>query len=151
MILLKEYEDLNDVLLHIKIQIQESIDFARQYCPDVSDPRELFYWLHDRVKYMSDPVTIELIMTMETMMNGTRTGVPGGGDCDDFTITGVASLIACGFEDVQIVLAGRRKDNPVHIYCRVKYGGDWYAFDLTNEQFDYERNYKYIQNLDFVL
>jgi transglutaminase-like putative cysteine protease len=149
MILLKKYESLEDVLLHIKIQILESLDFAEKFIPTFNNPRELFYWLHDRVTYLSDPTTIELIMTMQTMMDGTRTGIPGAGDCDDFTITAMACLYVAGFTENQIVLAGRKKNLPVHIYCRTYFNGDWYVFDLTNDQFDYQRSYKYIQHLDF--
>jgi len=151
MILLKKYESLEDVLKFIKLQIRDSIQYAKDSIPAFSDPAELFYWLKDRVIYKSDPVTIELIMTMETMMSGSRTGTPGAGDCDDFTITAMACLIACGFSKNRIVLTGKNSDSPVHIYVSTFYNGNWYAFDLTNENFDQERKYKFKQELDFKL
>ena len=149
MILLKDHEGLDDVLRHIKIQIIDSIQYACDVVPDFSDPELLFYWLKERITYKSDPTTIELIMTMQTMMDGFRTGVPGAGDCDDFTITALASLYACGFMDNEIVLSGNDKYNPVHIYCRTNVDGYWFVFDLTENYFNEERNYKYYQYLPF--
>jgi hypothetical protein len=151
MILLKSYESLEDVLKYIKLQIIESIPYAKSTLPRFTNPMELFYYLHDRVTYMSDPVTIELIMTMKTMMEGTRTGVPGAGDCDDFTITAAASLYAQGWEKMEIVLAGRTKAAPVHIYLRIRHDYDWYVFDLTEPEFNLERKYAYYQNLELIL
>lgn len=149
MILLKEYESLEDVLQHIKVQVNDSIEFAGEFCPTFSDPESLFYWLHDRVKYVSDPTTIELIMTMKTMMSGDRTGIRGGGDCDDFTITGLACLISQGFDINNIVLVGNNRRTPVHIFCETFHEGDWYSFDLTNAEYNFERPYKYRQSLPF--
>lgn len=151
MILLKEYESLEDVLLHIKYQVRDSINYAKDNIPIFRDPAELFYWLHDRVTYLSDPTTVELIMTMETMMTGSRTGTPGAGDCDDFTITGLASLIASGFVKNKIVLTGKSSTTPVHIYISTFYAGSWYTFDLTNSKFNQERKYNFRQELVFKL
>lgn len=151
MILLKEYESLEDVLKFIKVQIKDSIEYAKDNIPSFNNPASLFYWLKDRVIYKNDPATIELIMTMETMMKGERTGTPGAGDCDDFTITGMACLIASGFHKNNIVLTGRNSEAPVHIYISTFYDGSWYAFDLTNEEFDQERKYKFKQELVFSL
>jgi len=142
---------VSHVLEHIKIQISEGVDYALETLPTFQTPEHLFYYLKDRVTYMNDPETIELIMTMQTMLTGTRTGVPGGGDCDDFTITSVASLISQGWEDIEIILAGRNAKNPVHIYCRVLFQGEWFVFDLTNEQFNEERKYNFYQELEFCL
>lgn len=149
MVLLKEYESLSDVLIHIKKQIIDSLDYAEKTVPKFAEPESLFYWLKDRIIYREDPATIELIMSMETMMNGSRTGTRGAGDCDDFTITGIASCYANGWHDIKIALAGRQADAPVHIYFLVNFGGEWFSFDLTNKQFNHQRPYKFRQLLDF--
>jgi len=150
MILLKEYEDLSDVLIHIKKQVIDSLEYASENLPAFRDPRELFYWLKDRTVYLSDPSTIELLMSMETLMDGSRTGIPGAGDCDDFTITGLASCIVNGWLKNKIVLVGRERSAPVHIYFTTNYEGIDYVFDLTNPDFNQERkNYRYRQYLDF--
>lgn len=150
MILLKEYEDLSDVLIHIKKQVIDSLDYASDVLPSFRDPSELFYYLKDRTVYLSDPTTIELLMTMQTLMEGTRTGIPGAGDCDDFTITGLACCIVNGWLKNKIVLVGRDRKAPVHIYFTTNYQGVDYVFDLTNPEFNHERNsYKFRQYLEF--
>jgi len=151
--LTKDYDSLEDTLLMIKVQISESIDQIIE--SDIQPPldaEELFYWLKDRTTYMNDPNSIELLMTYNTLMSGSRTGVAGGGDCDDFTIAAVASLLYQGFRHIEIVLAGNDKDCPVHIYCRLYCFEDIYCnFDLTEDHFDQIRPYKYVQNFPFSL
>lgn len=152
MILLKEYQDLNDVLIHLKIQVMHSIEYAQKTIPEFNNPRQLFYWLKERVIYVDDPSTIELLLTMETLFNGSRTGVIGGGDCDDFTITGLACLIASGFTKNNIVLVGKNSSTPLHIYIQTEFKGVKYWFDLTNEHFDNQRTtYKFQQILKFKI
>lgn len=151
MILIKDYADLTDTLLHIKKQVIDSLDFANVWLPSIDDPAELFMYLKDRTTYISDPPGIELIMTMQTMISGSRTGIPGGGDCDDFTIAALASLYCIGFTDLRVVLAGRRRTLPVHIYCDVNDGTGWKAFDLTEDHYGQFRPYPYYQNLTFSL
>jgi len=153
MVFFREYDDLADTLIHLKRQVKDSLAYARSVLPAFDSPEELFSYLKARVIYLSDPLhtdkePIELLMTMQTMMKGTRTGKPGAGDCDDFTITSLASLKVSGFNDLYVILVGRKKSNPVHIYAGVKWNGKLCAFDLTNSRFDYERvNYKYKQPL----
>lgn len=152
MILLKEYETLSDVLIKLKHQVIDSLNYADDNVPDFSEPASLFYWLKDRTIYKNDPSTIELLMTMETMLSGTRTGIPGAGDCDDFTISGLASCLVCGFGPLEVVLAGRDKRAPVHIYFRVLDGQSWKVFDLTNSKFNQERDsYKFKQYIPFKI
>lgn len=157
MISFKDYNGLADTLLNLKRQVIDSISFAQKVIPSVSTPEELFYFLKQHTIYRSDPKhtdgeDIELLMTMQTLMNGSRTGTPGAGDCDDFTITSLASLIASGFKDVRVILVGRNFSHPVHIYAGVVENGTVIPFDLTNEQFGVERNnYKYRQILVFGL
>lgn len=148
----QEYISLSHALVHLKKQVIESIPFARKHVPKFANPEQLFYYLKQRVIYRRDPPDIELFMTMQTMFAGTRTGTPGAGDCDDFTIVALACCIAQGWINVQVVLVGRSKANPVHIYSGVVFNGLQYWFDLTNPTFNYERkNYKYKQVLQFKI
>jgi len=134
------------------------MNFARNNVPRFNSPGELFSWLKKRVTYLSDPSDksdrepIELLMTMQTIMSGSRTLIPGAGDCDDFTIVSLASLLASGFRDVYVILVGRNKTYPVHIYAAVNDGGVITPFDLTNRNYGDERNnYSYKQVLKFNL
>lgn len=151
MILLKPYQDLNDVLTHLKIQVIDSLDFCEQWCPKFNHPKTLFYFLKQNTVYRNDPETIELLMMAKTLITGSHTGEPGAGDCDDFTILALACLHTCGFNDLFVVLSGRNRRQPVHIYVKLKYNGSFYTFDLTNPRFNQERKYKYTQTLKFNL
>lgn len=110
-------------------------------------PREIFDFLRGEVVYTSDPEGIELLQSMQTLFGtGNKHGIYGAGDCDCFTIAALASLIAKGYAPgLKIVLVGRSKVAPVHIYCSV-FG---VPFDLTNNKIGKERPYPYQQSLDF--
>jgi hypothetical protein len=137
----KQYIDINDTLKCIKIQILDSIKFAKKNCPVFGNPEQLFYWLKENTNYKNDPKGIELLQTMQTMFARN-----GEGDCDCFVITSGACFIINGW-DFDIVLVGRDKRNPVHIYTRVYFNGDTFIFDLTNPKYNMERPYKYVQDI----
>ena len=144
----QKYKDINDTLRHMKIQIQESIPFADNVVPNFSTPEELFYWMKKKVRYKKDPSDTELLQTMPTMFLGKYWGIPGAGDCDCFVISTLASMISLGWDDLFIALVGREKKAPVHIYTVIYWKGKRKVFDLTNRDFNYERdNYNYIQEL----
>lgn len=143
MILKQKYKSLDETLGYLKIQVIDSIPYASQVCPKVKDPRELFRWLKSKVRYQNDPAGTELLQTMPTMF---RNG--GRGDCDCFVITTLACLIVNGFTDIKIILVGRRRAFPVHIYTIVYEDGKRIVFDLTNKRYNYERpGYNYFQEL----
>jgi len=140
--LLKPYEDINETMRYVKVQIVDSIPFALKTCPEFDSPRELFYWLKDQVEYQEDPPGYELLQTMQTLF---RTGY---GDCDCFTIAAVACMIANNWDNISIDLVGRSKLAPVHIYSDIIWQGERCVLDLTNFDYDQERDgYKYIQRL----
>lgn len=153
--LIKPYNNLDETLLALKLQARESINYALDVLPaGLSCPEQLFYLLKDNTTYTSDPRATELLMTMQTMMSGERTGTPGAGDCDDFTITALACLAAIGINRLFVSLVGRSKRVPVHIYAAFKDRGSqqliW--FDLTNPWYNYQRNgYSYQQVLPINL
>jgi hypothetical protein len=47
----------------------------------------------------------------------------------------------------RIVLAGRTKEAPVHIWSEIYYNGKWCAMDMTQKLFNSTRPYKFIQYL----
>jgi hypothetical protein len=144
----KKYVNLDDTLFHLKLQVKHSIPFARVVVPKFSHPRELFDWLKKRVRYKNDPPGTELLQEMGTLLRGDYWGTPGMGDCDCFTIATIASAIVNGWEDISIVLVGREKSHPVHIYTVIYWDGKRYVLDLTNQYFDQERDsYRYKQEV----
>lgn len=147
-IIQKPYEDINDTLQHIRYQVARSIPYAAEHCPQFANPFQLFDWLKARTVYRLDPKGNELLQSMQTLMEGNYYGVPGAGDCDCFTIT----MLACN--EIQnyscrqwVMLAGRSKVSPVHIYSGVDWQGKPLALDLTNQSPGYEREYPLTQKL----
>jgi len=146
MIKKQQYKDINDTLKHIKIQIIDSVPFALNKCPAFKDPEELFYWLKNKTKYKSDPKNVELLQTLPTLLNGDFWGYPGG-DCDCLTISTISLAIAQGWKNVKIILVGRSKGAPVHIYTVIYWKGSRKVLDLTNKKYNQERTYPLIQEL----
>ncbi len=140
------YKNLTVTMKYLKLQVLDSIPFACEKCPEISpeNPAALFKWLKSWCRYKNDPPGIELLQSMQTMY---RNG--GRGDCDCFTITTVACMVACGFKEINVILVGRNKRNAVHIYTQCVVNGKRYTLDLTNNTFDRERSYPYKQTLRF--
>lgn len=147
MIIKKRYKGIADTMQHLKIQIIDSIDFALIEVPEMEDPEELFYWLKERTSYKNDFKGVELLQSMQTLFNKNCHGIPGAGDCDCFTITAVAAMIAQDWNNIYIDLVGRDKLQPVHIYASIDWRGKRQVFDLTNREFNYERSYPYHQQI----
>ena len=147
MVIKQRYKDINDTLKHIKIQIQDSIPYAKKNIPQLSTPEQCFKWLKYRITYKNDPSNIELLQTLPTLLNNNYHGISGAGDCDCFTIAICSILIANGFDNIKICLVGRKKTMPVHIYVCIYDKGERKVLDLTNPKPKNERSYPYIQEL----
>lgn len=150
MILNRDYISLEDCLLHLKIQVVESLAYVRKEFPAFTDADTMFAWLKERVTYLDDPEGVELLQMVPTLVAGTRTGKPWAGDCDCFTILSLSCLIVNGFTPY-VILTGRKKDVPVHIYAGVEDSTGIVPFDLTNDEYGIERKYKYQQILPFKI
>jgi hypothetical protein len=131
----------------IRRQVIDSLDFCVNEMPTFSDPEQLFNNLRTMTTYKNDPVGVELLQSVPTLLKNNYWGISGAGDCDCFTILVLSMCVVHGWNDQEIVLAGRSKKSPVHIWSRVKYNGKWYEMDLTQAFFDTCREYKYIQRL----
>jgi len=148
-VLKKKYKDINDTMRHIRLQIEESRNFARSFVPRCKTPADVFFYLKPYLKYKRDPRGTELLQSFPTLINNNYYGISGAGDCDCFTIAAVAACMAQRWPgaEVWIKLAGRNKQYPVHIWSGVDYKGQSHALDLTNPIPNYERKYPYIQKL----
>lgn len=142
------YTDINAVMRGIRTQVIDSLEYCVNEMPSFDHPEKMFNTLRNMVKYKNDPPGIELLQSVPTLFEDNFWGRPGMGDCDCFTILLLSMNIAQGWNDQQIVLAGRSKISPVHIWCRVKFNGSWYEMDLTQQYFNSTRKYKYVQHLD---
>jgi hypothetical protein len=146
-VIITEYTDINATMRGIRTQVIDSLDFCVNNMPTFRDPEQMFNTLRNMTTYKNDPVGIELLQSVPTLINNNYWGVSGAGDCDCFTILILSMCVAHNWNDQEIVLAGRSKVSPVHIWSRVKFKGRWYDMDLTQTYFNTCRNYKYKQFL----
>jgi len=150
-----KYRSTAQALLAVKQQVLDSLPAAARLNID-GTPAEIFYLLKKELQYVPDPAGRELLQQLDTLLNTNGRNFhdkPGAGDCDCFTIAGLAVLINAGYTDLQVVIAGRIQQAPVHIWLRVKEheSAPWLNFDLTQKQFNTYRYYKFHQTLNFAI
>lgn len=133
----------------IKRQAAEGVPYMRNKLPAGMSRRQLFNYLKDRVTYKHDPKGIELVHTPQSFFEDNYHGKNAHGDCDDFTAVAIAALKAQGIPEsrINVVLTGRSKNNPRHIYLNI----DGLPFDLTNDNIGEERTYPYKQEIPLIL
>ena len=143
------YTSLEHTLIMLREQARRSVSFAEQFLPaGRMKPAELFDFLKGETVYINDPAGTELLQSMPTLFSENNVhGIYGAGDCDCFTLTSLACFKAKGYKDFQIVLVGRDKAAPVHIYSML----EGTPFDLTNSTLGAERSYPYRQILPVSL
>lgn len=136
------YKSLADTLEQMGKQVFMSLNFAQDFIPRIKNPAELFWILKNNVVYKNDPVGIELLQTLPSLMEDNFWGIPGAGDCDCFTI---AALACCKVRDipVRVVLVGNDRMAPTHIYTEVLDEKRWVPFDLVAPQYGITKPYKY--------
>lgn len=145
------YKDLNHALKKMRGQISEGIPYAMSEMPAFKSPEECFNWLKARTTYKHDPEGVELFQTLPTLLDNNRHGKPGAGDCDCFTIAALSTLLANGYDNCGIVLAGRSPSRAVHIWAYVDTPSGRKNFDLTNRYFDQTRPYPFKQSIPYQL
>lgn len=140
------YKNINDTMLGLKQQVIDSLDYAEQNFPRFENPRELFDYLKQITIYKNDPPGVERLQSLPTLMRR-----DGKGDCDCFTIALLAVCWVQGkqFQNLYVVLAGRETIAPVHIYVKIFFDGEIYVMDLTQPEFNSERDYPFTQELRF--
>ena len=143
----EKYKNINHTLKGLRTQIIDSLDFCADNNFYFQDPREMYYNILPLIKYKNDPPGIELIQTAQTLLANNYHGTPGAGDCDCFTV--LTCAIGCLNNWKQrIVLCGKTKSGPVHIFSQVFWQGKWYTLDLTARLFNTHKKYKFYQYLD---
>lgn len=145
------YPSLNESLKHLRIQVIDSLPYAVKHLPRFNSPEQIFKYCKNRYTYKNDPAGIELFQTVPTLLTDNEHGRSGEGDCDDATIFCLTMLLISGFTDCGIVLTGRNKLKPSHIYAYVNDNGQRKILDLTNKNFDQERPYPFKQFIPFKI
>ena len=146
-VLIVPYTDINATMRGIRQQVIDSLEFCVNEMPSFDDPEQMFKALKNMVTYKNDPPGTELLQSVPTLFKNNYWGIPGAGDCDCFSILVLAMCVAHGWNKQEIILAGRNKLMPVHIWTVVYFEGKRYAMDLTNAYCNVERKYKFIQVL----
>jgi hypothetical protein len=150
-----KYRSTSQALLAVKQQVIDSMPAAERL-NITGTPEVIFYELKNKLQYVPDPSGRELLQQLDTLLNLNGNNfhqMAGAGDCDCFTIAALAVLINAGYSDFQVIIAGRSKQAPVHIWCRVAENDSkkWYNFDLTEKTFDNYRYYRFHQKLNFTI
>ncbi len=143
------YRSLTHTLQMLKQQAIDSLPYMQDYIPDsIKSPEDLYYFLKSITTYKRDPKGIELLQTVQTLMDR-----GGKGDCDCFTILCISANKYLGFGPQFIKLVGKTKIAPTHIYSCVydKQRGKLCAMDLTNSYYCVERPYNFSQLLKINL
>ena len=141
------YTDINATMRGIRTQVIDSIDYVCENLPSYSTPESMFNSLKSMVTYKNDPPGVELLQSVQTLFEQNYWRIPGAGDCDCFSILVLTACLCNGWNQQRIVLAGRSKLAPVHIWSEVKHNGKWFAMDLTQPFINSTREYKYKQYL----
>ena len=148
MILSEKYTNIDRVLEGLIYQVNDSINFCRSEFPKFSTPEKMFNFLRLITTYHKDPEDIELIQSVPTLLDNNYWGISGAGDCDCFSVLTLAACYANGWNNNQIVLKGRSKKNPVHIYSSTVLQNEVYNMDLTNAYINVVREYPLTQILN---
>jgi len=141
------YKDINQTLKGIHTQVCDSLNYCANKMPVYSDPINMFYSLKKMIQYHSDPPGTELLQTVPTLFEKNFWGIPGAGDCDCFSILILSMCCVHGWNKQRVVLCGRSKRAPVHIFTQVYYKGEWVTLDLTRPLHNSHRKYKFYQFL----
>jgi hypothetical protein len=95
------YKNLMYTLQMMGKQVAESVQFADQFLPRATTPKEIWFILKDNLVYKNDPPGIELLQSFPSLMNDNYWGIPGAGDCDCFTIAALACAAVVVFQLAQ--------------------------------------------------
>lgn len=148
MVITVPYTDINATMRGIRTQVIDSLEYCVNEMPKFNDPESMFKALKNMITYKNDPPGVELLQSVPTLFENNYWGKRGAGDCDCFSILVLSMCVVHGWNKQQIVLAGRSKLAPVHIWTRVFFEDQWFDFDLTEPYFNQCRNYKFVQYLN---
>jgi hypothetical protein len=87
----------------------------------------LFRWVRDRIRYVKDPVAVELVH------NARETIKRGGGDCDDKAVA-LATLLQSVGHNTRFKVVATRPGDFHHVLIEVSHGGRWVPLDPTVER-----------------
>ena len=140
------YQDINETLKGLHIQVCDSLDYCAQNF-EYKNPRQMYYDLLPKIIYKNDPPGTELIQSVPTLFENNYWGTSGMGDCDCFSVLTLAIGSVNKWKQ-RIVLCGREYSAPVHIFTQVFWNGAWRTVDLTDRLYDTHRKYPLYKYLE---
>ena len=139
------YISLKDTLDMIDKQIAISVPFAEDFCENVApNPYSLFRFLKTQVTYQDDPKGVELIQSMPSLFLDNYYNKPGTGDCDCFTVTACASMIAKGLPTGYTIYGNG--EYPTHIAADCYENNQRVIFDLVAPDIGIVKNYRWYKS-----
>jgi hypothetical protein len=145
----ERYVSLADTIQKMGMQVYDSLDYADKYLPYNVTPKEIFHILKQNTTYKHDPQGVELLQSMPSLMDDNYWGHSGWGDCDCFTIAGVACCTVRGYK-TRYVVVGNDRNAPSHIYFQVHDGRKWVDFDLVAPYYGITKPYKYQNSFPII-
>lgn len=141
------YKNIDQTLKGIHTQVIDSLDYCANNMPVYPDPVSMFYGLKQLIKYHNDPPGVELLQSVPTLFDNNYWGISGAGDCDCFSILVLSMALVHNFGPQRVVLCGRSKMAPVHIFTQIKVNGTWKTLDLTRPLYNTHKPYKFYQHI----
>lgn len=141
------FKNIDQTLKGIHLQVCDSLDYCANEMPRYRDPKSMYYGLLPLLKYKNDPPGIELLQSVPTLFEKNYWGVSGSGDCDCMSILVLSMCAVHGWNKQRIVLCGRSKAYPVHIFTQVYFNNQWVTMDLTRKLYNSHKPYKFYQHL----
>jgi len=148
-----KYKNLDQVMRGLYKQIADSYQYCADNFPKFENPVEMWRYVKPLLTFRHDPTEgdlnhqtgqvydeeTELLQTAQTLFDNNIHGESGYGDCDCFSALAIAIFHTQGWNNCDIVLAGRNKKEAVHIYTYVTFEGETYCIDFTQPRFNSER------------
>jgi transglutaminase-like putative cysteine protease len=94
----------------------------------LSEATAIFEWIRDNVKYVKDPVGVEMITTPQKLIE------TGAGDCDCLSMLLAAMVESIGIPARFVAIQTKPEMGYNHVYPEAKIDGNWIAFDLATSQ-----------------
>jgi hypothetical protein len=141
-----KYPGLKKTLQYLIVQSAISVDYCQNRFGTNNDLQKIWNIGNQNLIYEHDINNIEQIQSVGTLFENNIHGKPGAGDCDCFTVFGVAMLAANNYklDRTKIVLQGNKAASPSHVLFLY----DDKIFDFTEPTWGSIRDYKFYQILD---
>ena len=128
---LKEMRRLSRGALRDPLLLDVAAHIVRSEKGRAAYPRRIREWISQAVRFLPDPVGVELLRAPRWMLDDIRRRGFTQGDCDDVAILSAAIGLAVGCPARFKVLGFRANGPLAHIYAELWTGRGWLEMDTT--------------------